>query len=169
MKQFFKFMFASMLGFLLVNLILLFLMIIIFAAYASMGSGDVTLVQKNSILMMKLNQPIYDRAPVMPDFSNFPSFSTDIHPGLDQVLENLEKAKRDDNIKGIYLDLSIIPAGFAMVNEIRDGILDFKESGKFVICYSENLSQGAYYLATAADKNHRIGTNNPNNIQVVHI
>lgn len=152
MKQFFKFMFASMLGFLLVNLLLFFLMIIIFASIASMGSSDVTVVQKNSILTMKLNQPIYDRAPANPDFSNFPSFSMDIHPGLDDILKNLEKAKRDDNIKGIYLDLSVIPAGFAMVNEIRNGILDFKESEKFVICYSENLTQGAYYLATAADK-----------------
>ena len=152
MKQFFKFMFASMLGFLLINLILIFFMIIIFAVYASMGSKNVTIVKKNSILTMKLNQPIYDRAPTIPDFTNFPSFTMDIHPGLDDILKNLEKAIRYDNIYGIYLDLSIIPAGFSTVNEIRDGILDFRESGKFVICYSENLSQGAYYLATAADK-----------------
>jgi len=118
----------------------------------SMSSKEPVVVHEKSVLYMKLDKPIYDRAPKMPDFSSFPSFSMDTHPGLNNILKNLEKAKNDDRIKGIYLNLSIIPAGFALIDEIRDGILDFKESGKWVICYSENMSQGAYYLATAADK-----------------
>ena len=63
----------------------------------------------------------------------------------------IKKAKEDPNIKGIYLELSEIQAGIASVEEIRNALLEFKESKKFIICYSDFYSQKAYYLATVAD------------------
>jgi protease-4 len=72
--------------------------------------------------------------------------------GLDVILENLDKAKRDENIAGIYLDFTSIDADIATLDEIREALLDFKASGKFIWAYSEYYSQTGYYLATCADK-----------------
>ncbi len=60
--------------------------------------------------------------------------------------------KNDNNIKGIYLDVSYPQAGFATLEEIRESLLDFRKSGKWVVAYTEVMSEGAYYLSTAADK-----------------
>ena len=73
-------------------------------------------------------------------------------PDLNDILENIKKAKTDENIKGIYLDCSTVPAGVATLDEIRNALLDFKSSGKFIISYGEVYTQKAYYLATVADK-----------------
>lgn len=72
--------------------------------------------------------------------------------GLNEILEAIKEAESDDHIKGIYLDASSLASGFASIEEIRNALLDFKKSGKFILAYSEVYSQGAYYLATAADK-----------------
>ena len=72
--------------------------------------------------------------------------------GLNEILQGIEDAKSDDHIKGIYLDASSLESGMATMEEIRNALVDFKKSGKFIIAYSEVYSQGAYYLATAADK-----------------
>ncbi|HEY0771577.1 MAG TPA: signal peptide peptidase SppA, partial [Sphingobacteriaceae bacterium] len=70
-------------------------------------------------------------------------------PGLNDILASIKKAKTDDHIKGIYLDLTSLQAGQATVEEIRNALLDFKNSGKFIYSYSEVYAQNAYYLASA--------------------
>src|SRR5690606_4076936 len=72
--------------------------------------------------------------------------------GLNDILKNIETAKTDANIKGIFLDITSVQAGFATTEEIRNALLDFKKSGKFILAYSEVYTQNAYYLASAADK-----------------
>jgi protease-4 len=72
--------------------------------------------------------------------------------GLNDILKNIQLAKNDDKIKGIYLDLSYISAGMATIEEIREALIDFKTSGKFIVSYSEGYSQKAYYLASVSDK-----------------
>src|SRR5690606_29809813 len=67
-------------------------------------------------------------------------------------LKNIKKAKDDDNIKGIFINAAINPNGTATTEAIRNQILDFKESGKFVVAYSEIMTQKAYDLASVADK-----------------
>jgi len=150
MKQFFKFMFASMLGtFLLIILAILVSMGIVAAIVAS-ASMDETVISKNTLLLVKLNKEIADRSSKSKIVMGYagPEKST----GLNDILENLKKAKKDDNIAGIYLDLSDIPAGIATLDEIREGMIDFKTSGKFIWAYSEGYTQKSYYLATVADK-----------------
>ena len=71
--------------------------------------------------------------------------------GLNDILANIKKAKTDENIKGIYIEIGMISAGFATREEIRNALLDFKESGKFITTYSEIYTQGSYYLASVAD------------------
>ncbi len=153
MKQFFKFMFASMLGFFLTFLIVSFLFIGLIASIASFAEDKAVDVKDNSVLHLTFNKPIYDRTPNNPfenfDFQNMKSIKT---AGLNDILKNLKKAATDDNIKGIYLDLSKIPTGISTIEEIRNAMLEFKESGKFIISYAESYSTTAYYLSTVADE-----------------
>lgn len=150
MNQFFKFMFASMLGTFLTLFLLGIFCTGIIAAIIIASSDEEVVIGKNTLLHIRLDKQIMDRSPKMPLLSTFnlPNKIT----GLNDVLENLTKAAKDNNIKGIYLDLSGIQAGISTIDEIRDGLLEFKKSGKFIWAYSEAYNQPSYYLATAADK-----------------
>jgi protease-4 len=152
MKDFFKFMFASMVGFLLSVILLSLIMMIIVASVISMSNTNGVVIPQKSVLELKLNTPIPDRASKTLTPVWVTSFGLNKVYGLDEILKNIDKAKKDDNIKGIYLELSVIPSGIATMEEIRDKLLDFKSSGKFIICFGEVFSQGAYYLASVADK-----------------
>lgn len=150
MKQFFKFTFASALGFLLTFIVIILILFGVISASLSFAEKKTVLVSDNSVLHMKLNYPINDRG--VNDF-NFASFSSlmDESMGLIDILENIEKAKQDDNIKGIFVDPRDIQAGLSTIQEIRDALADFKESGKFIVSYSEFYSQTGYYLASVSD------------------
>jgi len=154
MRQFFKFLFASMLGFVLGSILLIFILVgMISAAVGSLDDEKVTEVKSNTVLFLDFKKPIVDRASKNP-FENlsFNSFDTEGSTGLNTILDNVRKAKADKNIKGIYLELSTINTGIATVEEIRNALLDFKKSGKTIISYSEVYTQKSYYLASVADK-----------------
>ncbi|MCB9334877.1 MAG: signal peptide peptidase SppA [Flavobacteriales bacterium] len=161
MKQFFKFMFASMLGtFITIMLASIISMIIFFAMLTSIITSasestqtKVAYVKPNSVLHVKLDYPIADRASGNP-FENidFNTFEVNEGLGLGTILETIKAAKKDDKIKGIYLDLTTLRAGMASLEEIRKALVDFKSSGKWIISYSELYTQGSYYLASASDK-----------------
>lgn len=72
--------------------------------------------------------------------------------GLDDILSSIQKAKENENIKGIYLQASSLGTSYASLQEIRNALLDFKESGKFIIAYADSYTQGLYYLSSVADK-----------------
>jgi protease-4 len=154
MRQFFKFLFASMLGFVLGSILLIFILVgMISAAVNSLDDEQVTEVKSNSMLFLDFEKPIVDRASKNPfENINFNTFESEPSAGLNTILENLRKAKTDKNIKGIYMELSTINTGIATVEEIRNALLDFKKSGKPIISYSEVYTQKSYYLASVADK-----------------
>ena len=112
-----------------------------------------TTVKPNSVLYMKLNYEIPDRTVDNPfgaiDFQSMESIDA---TGMNDILRNIEHAKTDPNIKGIYMELSSIPTSTATLQEIRDKLIEFKESGKFIVTYGESYSQSAYYIASIADK-----------------
>jgi protease-4 len=117
---------------------------------AAIGSDAPVMVKDNSILKISINKPLEDRAGIPEiDIINL-EIKTNL--GLNNILNGIEQAKYDNRIKGVYLELSNIQAGIASVEEIRDALLNFKESGKFILAYAESYSQKAYYLATVADK-----------------
>ena len=151
MKEFFKFTLASILGIMIAGILLLFITIGIISAMVSV-SDQPAQIQANSVLLMKFDHQIVDRAKSNPleglDFGMFQGVKT---VGLNDMLDCIRKAKTDDNIKGIYLNPMDIQAGMATVEEIRAALKDFKTSGKFVYAYGEYLSQKAYYLVTVAD------------------
>jgi protease IV len=148
MKEFFKMMFASMAGFILIMLLCTIIMFGIFAAILASSTKEIVNVEPNSILKISLDKPILDRSPKNP----FIMGPMNKPIGLNDILNDIRQAKNDPNIKGILLDISTIPAGMATIGEIRDALLDFKTSGKFIVAYSEYYTQGAYWLATVADK-----------------
>lgn len=154
MKDFFKYLFASMLGFFLsVVIIFIIVIVIIFGAISSLDDDKSVTVSNNSILFLNLDQSITERTPKNP-FGNLPIVGSDERNGigLNDLLKSIKKAKTDDNIKCIYLNVSSPNAGFATMREVRNALIDFKKSHKKIISYSEVYTQGAYYLASVADK-----------------
>lgn len=156
MKSFLKYTLATITGFLIVNILLLFLLIAVFGAIASLSDKPVE-VKSNSILTIKLDGTIFDRTSDNPlENINFITLSSKKNYGLNKILESIKKAATDSRITGIYLDLTEIQGNFgalATTQEIREALLRFKESGKFIYSYSNlGYSQKSYYLATVADK-----------------
>ena len=142
-----------MTGSFILIVILFFIFMGMVLSVASLSKKEVVIVPANSVLQLKLNDEITDRSSSNP-FNNFDfsSFNTTKSPGLNEILQNIKKAKTDDNIKGIFLDLGTIPSGIATIEEIRNALLDFKSSKKFIVSYSEEYTQKAYYIASVSDK-----------------
>lgn len=153
MKGFLKYTLATVVGILLYSLISSFIFLGIMGGIAVASKNKTVKIEPNTILYMKLDKEIVDRASDSP-FENFNIATMSAEPqlGLNVILKNIKKAKTDENIDGIYLKLQHIPAGLATIEEIRSALIDFKESGKFIYVYSENISQTTYYLASAADE-----------------
>lgn len=151
-------MLASMVGtiisFFLFSLI--FILVIggaISAAFSEFDkSSRTTRVEDNTILHLELEGAIVDRGAQDQFNFDFGVFSARTPLGLNQILENIKKAKNDDRIPGIFLNASSISAGMATVDEIRNALIDFKTSGKWIVSYSEIYTQKAFYLASVADE-----------------
>lgn len=139
-----------MAGFILTIFLFTMIMFIILAAIIAGASKDEISVEPNSILRITLDRPILDRSPKNPFFIDLGPMNKTM--GLNDILKDISRAKDDPDIKGILLDISVIPAGIATIQEIRTALIDFKKSGKFIVAYSEAYTQGAYYLATVADQ-----------------
>jgi len=150
MKNFFKYMLATIAGILALQFIGLIIFFIVIAAASS--KSDAPDVKENSVLVVKFNSPVSDRADDNP-FSQLMTggFIQDNAMGLDQILKDIEKAKTDDNISGIFMRLANVPIGYASLEEIRDALIDFKESGKFIISHSDTYTHKSYYLASVSD------------------
>jgi protease-4 len=152
MKKFLIYTLATITGIILSSVLLLFIILGIAGAIASSSDKPVT-VKANTILKLTLDKPIVERSQnnFFEDL-NITSLKSEQKTGLNDILNNIQKAKTDDNIKGIYLELFNIPASIASVEEIRNALIDFKKSGKFIIAYADMFLQKSYYLASVADK-----------------
>lgn len=154
MKEFFKYVFATVVGIIISSVALFILFVVIlFAAISSINTDKKVMVKDNSILYLNLDQEITERTPEN-SLAGIPIIggSEEKVIGFNDLIKALKAAKTDDKIKGVYLDVSAPNAGMATMLEVRNAILDFKTSKKPVIAYSEIYSQGAYYLASAASK-----------------
>jgi len=148
MKQFLKFTLASAVGMVLGIISIVFIL----AMIASSGDSDEVKITKPHILKLKLSGAIQDRVVKTPFDVYGEFFGSDIKAiGLNDLLANIQKAKTDENISGIYIELGYLSAGFATLEEIRNALLEFKESGKFITTYSEVYTQRAYYIASVSD------------------
>lgn len=149
MKNFLSSLLATIVGIILISTIMLLIFI---GIVASSTSKDAPEVKENSFLIAKFSAPITDRADDNP-FTKLMSGNPygEDPMGLDQILKDLDKAEKDENITGIMLNLRGVSARMATLTEIRDAMLDFKESGKFIYAYADSYTQKSYYLASVAD------------------
>jgi protease-4 len=149
MLQFFKYVLATIVGLLL----FMTLGFILLLGIAAASTDDTVSIEKDSVLELKLNQPILERSPRSP-FADL-GFSDAFGEGgigLDDIKASIRKAKNDDNIKGIMLNLEFMQVGMASLEEIRDELIEFKKSKKFIVAYSEIATEKAYYLSSVADR-----------------
>lgn len=152
MKDFFKFTFATVTGIILSGIIFFILSMI--TLFSITATSDVeTVVKKNSIMVLDLNGALVERTQESPLGILSQLFKEDYNTyGLDDILLSIKKAKENNDIKGIYLQVTLLESSYASLQEIRNALLDFKKSGKFIIAYGDNYTQGLYYLSSAADK-----------------
>lgn len=154
MKDFFKYVFATVVGIVISTVVLLILFFVILIGAISSFSTDKKInIKPNSVLYLDLDLPITERTPEN-SLSGLPIFGTGEGTtlGFNDLIKALKTAKTDDNIKCVYINVSTPNAGMATMLEVRNAIIDFKKSKKPIIAYSEIYTQGAYYLASAADK-----------------
>jgi protease IV len=149
MKNFLSSLLATIVGLIVMTLVVFLIFMGIIAASTS---KDAVEVKENSLLVTKFNAQILDRTNEDPFALLFSgNFMYDETMGLNQILKDLDKAKSDENIEGIFMNLGAVSAGIATLGEIREAMRDFKESGKFIYAYSNAYTQKSYYLASVAD------------------
>lgn len=153
MKSFLKYTLATITGIIIASLLFFIVSLAALSSIIASGNKPVTIAE-NSILVLKAGVTIPDRGNQNPlaglDIFNMKLTQT---PGLNEILHNIEKASTDRKIKGILIENGLLPSGWATTEEIRNALINFRSSGKFVISYSDYvLSQQCYYLSTAADK-----------------
>ena len=154
MKQFLKFTLATIVGIIITSILSILIFIGIIGAVASTGE-TATVLKPNSVYELTLEGTLVDRSqddPFSGAFGKAFGKPAENSLGLDDVLNNIEKAKKDDNIVGIYLKGGSLSGGIASIKEIRNALIDFKKSGKFIVAYADNYSQRMYYLVSVANK-----------------
>lgn len=147
MAQFFKYVLATVVGLLAFSFLGFLLLIGIIGTAKS--AGDRKEVAANSVLELKLNEPLTERG----RDNKLGAFGGgNSSTGLINLKEAIHRAKGDDDIKGILLNLGIVQGGLASLEEVRDALLDFKKSGKFVVAYHEVCSEKSFYLSSVANE-----------------
>lgn len=149
MKDFFKNVFATFVGiFLFVLVTLLLGFVCIFGMVLS--SESTTEIENNSVLVINLSGPLSERS----DKNVMAEFIGNVASGvsLEDVLSGIEKAKTNKNIKGIYIEAgAFAPNSYASLQEIREALIDFKKSHKWIVAYGDSYTQSSYYLASVAN------------------
>ncbi|MEZ4942551.1 MAG: signal peptide peptidase SppA [Saprospiraceae bacterium] len=151
MSQFLKFIFASCLGTFLALVLLFFFGIWTITGFAEKAmEKEKVSVKANSVLELKFEMPIPEKTNNLP----LDPFDMDRENvlGLTDMVKAIEQAKGDPDIKGIYINAMYLTAGKATASVLRDALLDFKTSGKFIIAYANFYTQNAYYVASVADE-----------------
>lgn len=152
MKQFFKMLFASVLGvFISMGLLLLVGIVMLIGMISSVATSSTAYIPQSDEKVLKLS--LKGGLTEMTSENPFGSlFGKEVPLSLCDILTAIEMAKENDQIAGIYLDASYLNTGTASVDAIRRGLIDFKKSGKFIVAYADNYTQQCYYLSSVADK-----------------
>jgi protease-4 len=148
MRQFFKYVLATLVGLALFAVLGFVVMIGIIGAAVKDG-GERKETAANSVLELKLNDPLNERG----RDGRFGAFGGGSgSTGLVELKEAIGRAKGDSEIKGILLNLGLVQGGMASLEEVRDALLDFKKSGKFIVAYHEVCSEKSFYLSSVANE-----------------
>ena len=150
MKQFLKYVCATVVGIIIVGVIISLLSILSLVGMASMGNSF-TSVKDNSVLVIQLQGSINERSEENP-FAELLGRSVLTEQGLEDILKAIERAKTEPKVKGIYLEAGTFAGAMpASLQAIRKALVDFKKEGKFIVAYGDAYTQGAYYVCSTAD------------------
>ncbi len=153
MRSFLKYTLATIVGLIIFIIISLLILGGIVSAIVAATDNKEVLIKDNSVLSIQLDESVVDRQPNDPFQSmDIPGLTGTKRLGLDQIISAIENAKDNEKIKGIYLKIDDVDAGYSACEEIRTALNDFKDSEKFIYAYSESYSQKAYFLSSLADK-----------------
>lgn len=152
MRSFLKYLLAAFTGtFIALFIIFLIASKMIGGAFDALAKGKDVTLKENSILNIDLPASLSDYSDVPPGFDPFnPKFEEEL--GLDSYIKAIRNASTDDNIKGIWLKVGFDAPPYAMLEELRDELISFRKSGKFILTYSDMLGQKSYYLASVSNK-----------------
>ena len=149
MEQFFKSVAATIVGIFAFGVIMIIFGFICLFGMVASSSGTPSLLD-NSVMVLKLQGEISDKAEE--DWLGGITGNQFNQLGMNKILSAIHKAKKEDKVKGIYLETGILQTDYATLQEIRGALADFKKSGKWIIAYGDNFSQGGYYLSSVANK-----------------
>ena len=149
MEQFFKSVAANIVGIFAFGVIMIIFGFICLFGMVASSSGTPSLLD-NSVMVLKLQGEISDKAEE--DWLGEITGNQFNQLGMNKILSAIHKAKKEDKVKGIYLETGILQTDYATLQEIRGALADFKKSGKWIIAYGDNFSQGGYYLSSVANK-----------------
>lgn len=154
MKGFIKSVLATVVGILISSVVIGGIIAILFIGFigiVSSSSSEKFVLKKNSVLTLNLSGVMKDRVISNPVLEYLGLSDAD-EIALTDILEAIKKAKKSDDIKGIYINSKYFSASTASLNEIRNQLIDFKTSGKFIVTYADTYMQGGYFLCSVADK-----------------
>ncbi len=151
MKDFFKYVGATIVGMILLSIIMgIFTLISIIGIISS--NQNTTKVKDNSVMILNLGTVITERSESQDIISELTGQAIN-STGLDDILNAIRKAKENDKIKGIYIEAGLMSSdSYASLQAIRKALVDFRKSGKWIIAYGDVYTKGSYYLASTADK-----------------
>ena len=150
MKEFFKYVLATVTGIILIGIIMGILAAISLVGLAA-SSASTTNVEDNSVFVLSLSGTLDERAAEDPLATLTGEVSENI--GLDKLLNAIKKAKDKEEIKGIYIEAGLFSSDTpASTHAIREALLDFKKSGKWIVAYADTYEQSTYYICSVADK-----------------
>lgn len=150
MKDFFKYVLATMVGIIGVGIFTMIMSVVMLIALVAATSSSPS-VSDDTVLRINLNGTIQERATENPLAELFGNSALE-NQGLDDLKTAIAEAKTNRHIKGIYIEAGMLSTDYAIAQELRKALLNFKESKKFVVAYGDNYTQGAYYVASVADK-----------------
>ncbi len=148
MKGFLKYVFAGLIGSLIAMFVAALILVIIIASAVSSGE-ELVEVKEKTVLTVNFTDAVADQSSAKP---NFMSMGIEKREGLYGIMQAIKDAETDPRIKGIFLNLNELDAGMATVKELRDALLNFKKTKKFIVAHADLYSHKSYYLATVADK-----------------
>ena len=149
MKDFIKNVLATMVG--MFGFFIVMGVIGMMSIIGMIASGNAAQnVEKNSVFVLNLSGTISEQGSENP-LSMFTGDNS-LNSGLNDILSSIKKAKANDDIKGIYIEAGALAANYATLQEIRNALADFRKSGKWIVAYGDFYTQGAYYVASVANK-----------------
>lgn len=149
MKDFIKNVLATMVG--MFGFFIVMGVIGMMSIIGMIASGNAAQnVEKNSVFVLNLSGTISEQGSENP-LSMFTGDNS-LNSGLNDILSSIKKAKTNDDIKGIYIEAGALAANYATLQEIRNALADFRKSGKWIVAYGDFYTQGAYYVASVANK-----------------